>query len=281
MKGAMQKTYYLIKTLGKLNRLKLEKRLKSKIKATWFNVFFLGKYDSKSRTANIVGFKVKFLNYELLSYLFTEIFLGNEYYFVAEHDNPYIIDCGSNIGMSILYFKMLYPDSRIVAFEPGEETYSCLEENVKINLLNFVDTHKAALSNKEGNIEFYYDQDNAGSLRMSTKQERMPKQRQTVKTLLLSKHIDEEVDFLKIDIEGAELEVIEELSNAKKLSYVKQMLIEYHHHIVRESDILSRMLRLLEDAGFGYQIQSRLGRPLIAEQFQDILVYAYRKKSTA
>ena len=91
----------------------------------------------------------------------------------------------------------------------------------------------------------------------------------------------EDVDFLKIDIEGSELEVIEELSNAKKLRYVKQMVIEYHHHIARESDVFSRMLRLLEDAGFGYQIESFLGRPFAREQFQDIIVYVYRKKSTA
>jgi Methyltransferase FkbM domain len=141
--------------------------------------------------------------------------------------------------------------------------------------------HKAALSNKEGIIDFYFDQKNLGSLCMSTRQERMPKQKRSVKALLLSKHIDEDVDFLKIDIEGAELEVIEELRNARKLSHIKQMAIEYHHHIVRKSDTFSRTLSILEDAGFGYQIESDLGRPFKREQFQDILVYAYRKKSTA
>ena len=285
MRRATQDIYYLIITLVRINRLEVEKSLKSKIRAAFLNVFFLKKYYSKNRIANIVGFKVKFLSYRLLSILFKEIFIDNAYYFVAETDSPYIIDCGSNTGMSVLYFKMLYPDSRIVAFEPGDETYFCLEENVENNLLNSVDTHKAALSNKEGDIEFYYDPDDAGSISMSTKPEKISKQirqRRAVKASLLSKHIEEEVDFLKIDIEGAELEVIEELSNAKKLSYVKQMVIEYHHHLAREPYVFSRMLRLLEDAGFGYQIKYKghLGRPLIREQYQDIQIYAYRKKST-
>jgi len=213
--------------------------------------------------------------------MFNEVFLSNEYCFIADNDSPYIIDCGSSIGLSGMYCKILYPDSRIVAFEPGEETYFCLKENIKNNILNSVDIHKAALSNKEGNIEFYYDQDNAGSLTSSTKRERMPKQRGTVKALLLSKFIKEEVDFLKIDIEGAEQEVIEELNNANKLSYVNQMVIEYHHHIGREEDMLSKILSLLEDAGFGYQVNSQLGRPFIREQFQDIIIYAYRKQSTS
>jgi FkbM family methyltransferase len=281
MTRAEQKIYQLIRTLEKINRLEVEKSIKNKIRATWFKVFFLKRYDSKNKMANIVGFKVRFLNYWALSFLFNEIFLNNVYYFLAENDSPVIIDCGSHIGMSIFYFKMLYPDSQIVAFEPGEEAYFCLQENVRNNLLHSIAMHKFALSNKEGTIDFYYDQIKIGSMRMSTKQERMPKQRRRVEASLLSKHIDKEVDFLKIDIEGAEQEVIEELSNARKLSYVKQMVIEYHHHIVREADVFSRMLRLLEDAEFGYQIASRLGRPHITEQFQDILVYAYRKKSPA
>jgi len=267
--------------LGRTNRLEIEKSLKRKIRATWFKVFFLERYDSKNRMVNIAGFKVKFLDHSILSFLFDEIFINSDYYFIADNDSPYIIDCGSNIGMSILYFKMLYPYSRIVAFEPGEEAYSCLEENANNNRLTSVAMHKAALSNKEGTIDFYYDKDHVGALRMSTNQKRMPKQRRSVKALLLSKYIDEEIDFLKIDIEGAEQEVIKELSNTRKLRYVKQLVIEYHHHIDRESDVFSRMLKLLEDAGFGYQIESRLRRPLIREQSQDILVYAYRKKSTA
>ncbi len=280
MRKIIQKILDLIRTFIRINQLEVDKNLKNKIRSTWFKVFFLKRYDSKNRVANIVGFKVKFLDYWMLYFLFNEIFLNNDYYFITKNDSPYIIDCGSNIGMSIVYFKMLYPNSHIVAFEPENETYLCLDKNVKKNFLNSVTIHKAALSNKEGKIELFYDQDNAGSLIMSTKQERIPKQKQIVNASILSKYINKEVDFLKIDIEGAELEVIEELSNTRKLCFVKQMVIEYHHHIVNESDVFSRMLKILEDAGFGYQIESQLCKPLIREQFQDILVYAYRKGST-
>ena len=55
------------------------------------------------------------------------------------------------------------------------------------------------------------------------------------------------------------------------------MVIEYHHHIIKEDDVMSRMLKLLETAGFGYQIDSNLSRPLDQKQFQDILIYAYQK----
>jgi FkbM family methyltransferase len=277
MKISIRKIYSLILLLVKFNRLEIEKGLKSKIRATWFKVFILKRYDSQNRIANIVGFNVNYLNYRALVSLFIELFLGYEYYFVSKNDNPYIIDCGSNIGMSIFYFKMLYPNSQILGFEPEEETFSCLEKNVKNNFMNSVVIHKVALSNKEGIIDFYYDPENVGSLNMSTKQKKMSKQNQKVKAILLSKHINKDVDFLKIDIEGSELEVLEELSNAGKLNYVSQMVIEYHHHIESESDIFSRMLRILEDAGYGYQIESHPGWPIMRQQYQDILIYGYRK----
>lgn len=275
----MQRIYNLAKMLVKINRLEIDKKLKSRIRETYFKVFSLRRYDKKNRSALIVGFEMRFLDYGTLSYLYNEIFIDNQYFFTAENENPYIIDCGSNVGMSIFYFKRLYPHSRILAFEPGEEAFACLKENIRNNkLLNTVQASRSALSNKEGTIEFFYDPDSLGSLIMSTKQERMPKKSRSVEATVLSKHISEKVDFLKMDIEGGELEVIEELSCSGKLSYVKQMIIEYHHHIIKKSDEFSRMLRILEDSGFGYQIESHLGRPVQREQFQDILVYAYRKQ---
>jgi len=230
---------------------------------------------------NIVGYRVKFCRYRTFSRLFKAIFLNQIYHFVTDKANPFIIDCGSNIGMSVLYFKMIYPDSEILAFEPDREAYSCLETNVRLNELKSIETIKKAISNKEGRIDFWFDQENPGSLRGSIIRERMPKQRQEVEAACLSKYIDREVDFLKTDVEGAERDIIEELSNERKLHYIKQMIIEYHHHIVKDTDVFSRILRILEDAGFGYQIESGLKRPLKRQRFQDILIYAYQKDYTA
>jgi FkbM family methyltransferase len=209
--------------------------------------------------------------------MFNELFIENLYHFDSKSDYPRIFDCGSNIGMSVLYFKKLYPNAIITAFEPDEEAYLCLKENIESNRLDAITAHKMALSKKEGVIDFYHDEEVVGSLMMSTVKERMHKQNRVVQTAPLSKYIDGEIDFLKMDIEGAELEVLEELCQANKLNLVKQMVIEYHHHISADSDTFSRMLKLLEDAGFGYQIESYGNRPLALGVYQDILISAYRK----
>lgn len=269
-----------IKFMAKTHRLNMDANRIRRIRKTYFRVFLMHDYDSKKRIANIMGFKINFCTYNDLLYLFNEIFINQEYFFITKNKTPYIIDCGSNIGMSILYFKTLYPEASILAFEPNQEAFSCLENNVLKNSINKVLFYKKALSNKEGEIDFYYDQDILGSIVSSTKQERMPKQKMVVETSKLSSYINREVDFLKMDIEGAETEVIEELINMGKLNYVKQIVIEYHHHIVKDSDIFSKMLQLLENAGFGYQLESSIRRPLTSSEFQDIVIYAYNKNAS-
>ena len=50
---------------------------------------------------------------------FREIFTDRSYAFPCTHPNPVIYDCGSNIGLSILYYNKNYPNCRIESFEPN------------------------------------------------------------------------------------------------------------------------------------------------------------------
>src|SRR5262249_17757715 len=93
----------------------------------------------------------------------------------------------------------------------------------------------------------------------------------------LSSFIEKPVDLLKVDIEGAETIVLPELAKSGKLSLVKKMHLEYHHHISGSLDQLSSVLKLLEEFGFGYQIQSSPDPWGIERTFQDISIYCYQK----
>ncbi len=274
----MTKLADLFRSIRRLERSGLSNDMRRRILATYIRLSFLQKGDPINNIADVLGYKIKFCTFFGLSYLFEEIFISNEYHIVNLPKNAYIIDCGSNIGMSVLYFKILYPSSTVLAFEPDKDAFSCLEENIRVNNLQYTAPFNIALTDIEGPIDFFYDKDHPGFLRMSVKQDRMPKDKTTVRSSPLSHYIDKNVDLLKMDIEGSEQEVIQELSNSGKLHFVKQMIIEYHHHIAIDYDTLSVMLRQLENAGFGYQLQSSLMRPLQPKQFQDILIYAYQKQ---
>jgi FkbM family methyltransferase len=209
--------------------------------------------------------------------MFEDIFINRCYYFATKEKQPFIIDCGCNIGMALIFFKKVYPNSRIIAFEPDKKTFEILNNNVEINNLKNVKLLNKAVYNFEGNINFYYDPDQPGLMIMSLIKERLPKTCEKVDSVLLSDHIKGKIDFLKMDIEGVEDIVIEELIHRNKLKFVEEMIIEYHHHINPKRDNISKTLKILEENGFGYQISTTLKTPFNKGRFQDILIYAYKK----
>lgn len=99
-----------------------------------------------------------------------------------------------------------------------------------------------------------------------------------VETDLLSRYITDQVDLLKLDIEGAEERVLEELSQNNKLQNINQIICEFHHHIDTGIDRLSRTLKILEDAGFGYQLMAYTKTPPTPGAYQDLIIYAFNKE---
>jgi FkbM family methyltransferase len=226
----------------------------------------------------VFGFRVNFFDYRVFTSLFKQMFITREYYFQSKTENPFIIDCGSNIGMSVLFFKWLYPESTVLAFEPDRATFNLLEKNVRGNNLKNVEIFNKAVSDSDGTIEFYSNPNNPGALTMSIYSTWNPEKiAYKVDTVKLSRHITKTVDFLKMDIEGAEVMVIGELAKNGKLRFIREMVMEYHHHMEPSRDLLGKMLATLEENGFGYQMQTALKPPFRKEQYQNLIIYAYQK----
>lgn len=227
---------------------------------------------------DLLGYKIFFRGEVHFRWLFKEIFYEASYFFRTDNDRPLIFDCGSNIGMSVLFFKKLYPNARIVAFEPDPITFETLRQNVTQNNLFDVELHQIALSDHMGTTELFRDASPYSSnLTMSTLRKRHAGPSVTVPAGRLSEFISSEIDLLKIDVEGAEHAVMRDLVNTGKLRQAKRLHLEYHHHIDTSEDKLSSMLSLLENNGFGYQLRSQ-NDPWPAEaSFQDVSIYCYRK----
>ncbi len=179
--------------------------------------------------------------------------------------------------MSLLYFKALYPESKIICFEPSEKNFILLKKNIETNRLKNVIAYNKAVSSKEGTLNFYVNKENSLGLDSSIKSERVGKNwdEQKVESVLLSKFITEPIDFMKLDIEGAENQVLRELEKTGKLNFIKEMIIEYHH-FVGNKDCLSGLLRIIENAQFKYVISTLQRRTFQKLDFQDIFIRAYR-----
>lgn len=57
------------------------------------------------------GMSIEYLDWAVFRYLIDEIFVHREYHFTSPKRDPLIIDGGSNIGMAVAYFKLLYPEA--------------------------------------------------------------------------------------------------------------------------------------------------------------------------
>jgi len=225
----------------------------------------------------MLGYKVSCFDRSTLIFLYREIFARQQYYFNSVNQRPIIFDCGANVGMATLYFKWLYPQARITAFEAEPNTFALLQKNVQENHLGDVETHNCAIWEQNGTVPFFIDPSTPGSLLMSTNQSRFSGERIEVVARKLSDFIHEPVDCLKLDIEGAEQCVLSELVRSGKIRIVRRLVVEYHHRIGNQNSCLANFLRDLEESGFEYQIHASdqfLSQPQTA--FQDILIRAQR-----
>lgn len=200
---------------------------------------------------NWLGFQLKINDVPNYYSLVKDIALGGIYEFATGRPDPRILDCGSNIGASILYFKSLYPSARVIGFEADPLVLPYLEGNLRANNLRDVEIVRAALSSSAGQVGFLPDGLYGG--RISSAEESLDASAQEIRvpTARLYDYLDEPVDFLKMNIEGAEFEVL--LDASDRLPNIEQMVIEYHH-LPGLPRTLHQILDLLHDRGFEYLV---------------------------
>jgi FkbM family methyltransferase len=183
-----------------------------------------------------------------------ELFKSEMYKFKAKCKNPFIIDCGSNLGMSIIYFKELYPEASIVAFEADEYIFGFLEKNMRSFEYENVQLINKAVWNCEDTLSFLVEGGAGGRLEM----EKTTGTYKKVNCTGLKKYlVGRKVDFLKIDIEGSEYKVIKDCEN--ELNNIDYIFIEYHSFANQEQN-LHKILDIVSKAGFKYHIKEACTR---------------------
>jgi FkbM family methyltransferase len=212
-----------------------------------------------------------------LAFGFIEMFVKEEYGVALPASNPTIIDCGANIGIAMLYFKARYPGAKVVCFEPNPVSCDLIERHIRENDLRDVTLHRAACGAARGEASFFVNA--TDSILSSFYRERAQAGAEIkVPVVRLSESISSPVDLLKIDVEGAEWDILEDLIAAGKMSLIRSMIVEYHHQIDGRPAALSRFLKMIEEAGFRYELMSELPKSRrFKGGFQDVMIYASRK----
>lgn len=192
--------------------------------------------------SKIHKYNIGYTNKQEFDILKDEIFNKEIYKVDLQKDFPVIFDLGSHIGLSILYFKMNYPDAKILGFEPNPNIFPLLEENIYCNNLIGIELRNIALGNTEEIREFHidnqYDAFSTAGFKPNAWNGKQSTTPISVKTAKLSKYINNPIDLMKMDIEGAEKEVLTELESENKLKYIRNIIIESHGTNI--TDILTR-----------------------------------------
>jgi FkbM family methyltransferase len=198
------------------------------------------------RTHRLFGKDLHFISATELLHGLKEIFV-EEIYKQELPPNPYIIDCGANIGLSVIYMKRHHPDAEILAFEPDEKNFDLLSENIQSFGLENVHLKKEAVWIEDKILNF--------SSKGSTSSKLIDKSTSdsvSVKAVRLKNFINRKTDLLKIDIEGAEYQVVIDIQ--EKLHYVEHLFIEYHGNFDQNSE-LTEILDIAVKNGYRYYIK--------------------------
>lgn len=182
-----------------------------------------------------------------------ELFVEEVYRFKASSSAPYILDCGANIGLSVIYFKRHYPNARIVAFEPDPAICNSLRNNIMQFGYGDVVVENKGLWKEDGVLTFNASGGLGGRIEANVKEEETKiKKIIKIDTVRLRNYLKEKVDFLKIDIEGAEFEVLKDCADL--LYNVEHMFLEYHGWPNEEQNI-DEFLSIIKAAGFRVYIR--------------------------
>lgn len=215
--------------------------------------------------------------------LLTEIFFKETYCLACTQEPIQVIDCGANIGVSLLYIKIRAPHARVICFEPNPAARAVLEKNIEKNGWgNEVRIFPYALGKAKGTVDFFVDvadeTSSGGSVVHFLKKKNQKFNSYTVEVDTLSGYIDGHVDFLKMDIEGSEFDVLEELTSRQKLQHIAAIQLEYHYMPRFFTRPLSEILVLLESEGFTTFVESNTPSHAIVghDRQHTYMIFAWR-----
>jgi FkbM family methyltransferase len=194
---------------------------------------------------------------DLARFLFAEIIAKWEPIKIIHMSKEEIfVDIGANTGYYTLNIASKLREGKIISIEADPDTFKILEKNCNMNKIYNLEMHNVACSNHEGNIDFFKTDKHSGinSILNQTENNNFNKikiKSNTLDNILNSRF--KKIDWIKIDVEGAELFVLE--GAQETLNYTKHIIIEIHEHILKKNNQTSKqIIDILEKNNFEIKI---------------------------
>ena len=251
--------------LGKTKRDKLW----NKRKITFHG--FLYKYIERLRLDNtiLLVFDVPKYNFKFCSritrkinnFLIHDVVNGMNFHeeqilkYFTPTEGDVVIDVGPAFGLyTILASKKVGPLGKVIAIEPQPEILKLLKSNINVNKLDNVTTLNYAAYSKETKLKLYSNYTIISERAKKVKGDYIEVNCNTLDNLIFQLEKIKQVNWIKIDVEGAELEVLKGahiiLSNNKDIA----LLIEIHKNS-EGKNLYKEIIELLHSYNFKIEIE--------------------------
>ncbi len=159
--------------------------------------------------------------------VFRQVIMNGEYDMTLSIKPKVIIDAGANIGLASLYFHNRFPQAAIYAMEPDHDNFKALQHQVKD--IPIVKTFQVALWREKEMLSLQSAGADAWGIQVEA-----GKKNANVQGIDLTSFMKEQniaiIDLLKIDIEGAEVELFQ-APFEYWLTRTRVLVIELHENL--------------------------------------------------
>lgn len=155
-----------------------------------------------------------------------------------------VIDIGAHKGAFVAY-SLAKKARRVIAFEPMPDNFSSLVELINSNQFNNASVYQKGIGAETGNVEMYLSPISSRHSIILSKDQRLAHNYIVIEILSLAECIGslEKVDFLKMDCEGAEINILLN-ADTKTISKIKKISIEIHQPV--KSDEIQKLINHLK-----------------------------------
>jgi len=152
-----------------------------------------------------------------------------------------VVDIGAHVGYyTLLAAKLVGPTGKVYAFEPEQDNHAILLKNIELNRYDNVAAARMAVSDRRGSSTIYLTALDSG--RHSMYRHGLPERGSApVETTTVDSFLESEgwprVDLIKIDVEGAEVDVLDGMPQLLEKSGQLKLIVEFNPALLQSAGV--------------------------------------------
>jgi len=163
-----------------------------------------------------------------------------------------IIDVGAHIGLFALFASQFCKNGKIFCYEPIKENYKILIENIEMNQIQNIFPNNLAVTKETSRVKIFLNDDQSGHSMFTQNKNFVEVDSKSLSDIFIDNGI-KECDFLKLDCEGAEYEIVESISS-DLFTKINKTAIEYHM-VDTKPELLEQLINKLKQ--FSFSVHTR------------------------